>query len=163
MLSRRSLFGGLVGAAVVSAGAVHAGDLRRSHRLKVEPLEIDLSDGRVARFQVEIADTEATRERGLMFRTALAPNAGMLFDFKTPQQVYFWMKNTLIPLDMVFIDAIGRVTNVAAMATPHSETGIPSDGMVLGVLEIPGGRAGQLGIMEGDLVRHRIFGNVRTG
>ena len=160
MLSRRILLGGLIGAAGASAGAAGARDLRRVHPLKVEPLEIVTGSGKVERFQVEIADNDATRERGLMFRKSLGPNAGMLFDFKTGQQVYFWMKNTLIPLDMVFIDAIGRVTNVYAMAKPLSLAPIASDGVVLGVLEIAGGRAAELGIMEGDLVRNRMFGNL---
>ena len=94
--------------------------------LPVENLQIVTHDGHVHKFKVEIADNFASRERGLMFRKELAPNAGMLFDFKTPQNVSFWMKNTLIPLDMVFIDEHGVVVNVAANATPLSEDNIPS-------------------------------------
>ena len=129
------------------------------HGLPVEPLQIVTHDGQVHRFRVEIADTDATRERGLMFRRSLGPNVGMLFDFKQVQNVSFWMKNTLIPLDMLFIDQNGRVVNVAANATPLSEANIPSAAPVLGVLEIRGGRAGELGVQPGDKVIERIFKN----
>lgn len=125
-------------------------------RLKTESLEVVTHQG-VRRFTVEIADTEATRERGLMFRTSLPGDKGMLFDFGTPQPVAFWMKNTLIPLDMLFIAPDGRVISIARNATPMSETPIPSGGDVLGVLEIRGGRAAETGIQPGDQVRERIF------
>lgn len=124
--------------------------------LKTEPLAIVTHHGRV-RFTVEIADTNASREYGLMYRRSLASDRGMLFDFKTPQEVAFWMKNTLIPLDMVFIDAGGHVVRVAANARPRDETPIPSGGPVLGVLEIKGGRAAQADIEPGDRVYERIF------
>jgi hypothetical protein len=127
--------------------------------LPVENLRIVTHDGHVHKFKVEIADNFASRERGLMFRKSLAPDAGMLFDFKTPQDVQFWMKNTLIPLDMLFIDEHGVVLNVAADAVPLSEANIPSAGPVLGVLEIKGGRAAELGLKAGDVVHERIFGN----
>jgi uncharacterized membrane protein (UPF0127 family) len=81
----------------------------------------------------------------------------MLFDFKRPQQTAFWMRNTLIPLDILFIAADGRIVSIARNAVPHSEVPIPSGGVVLGVLEIAGGRAAQLGIYPGDRVKHRIF------
>jgi uncharacterized membrane protein (UPF0127 family) len=124
--------------------------------VKVETLEVVTSKG-AARFRVEIADTEPTRERGLMFRKSLRDDQGMLFDFKIPQPVSFWMKNTLIPLDMVFIAADGRIVSIARNATPLSETPIPSGGEVLGVLEIRGGRAAEIGAEPGDRVRERIF------
>ncbi len=124
--------------------------------LKTEALEVITRKGPV-HFTVEIADTEATREKGLMFRKALAANRGMLFDFKIPQPVAFWMKNTLIPLDMLFIAADGRVVSIASNATPQSETPIPSGGEVLGVLELRGGRAAEIGAEPGDRVKERIF------
>jgi hypothetical protein len=92
-----------------------------------------------------------------MFRKHLAGDRGMLFDFKTPQPVAFWMKNTLIPLDMLFIAPDGRVISIARQATPMSETPIPSGGDVLAVLEIRGGRAAEVGVKPGDRVRERIF------
>jgi len=93
----------------------------------------------------------------MMCRTSLAPDRGMLFDFKTPREVAFWMHNTLIPLDMVFIDARGRVFSIARNATPQTDTPRPSGGPVRAVLELAGGRAAQLGVLPGDRVRHRIF------
>lgn len=124
--------------------------------LRVEPLDIVTAHG-VRRFKVEIADTDATRERGLMFRTSMAPDRGMLFDFKSPREVAFWMKNTLIPLDMLFISADGHVISIARNAVPMSEIPIPSGGAVLGVLELRGGRAAEIGAESGDRVRERIF------
>lgn len=121
-----------------------------------ETLTIDTAGGPV-RFDVEIADDYAERERGLMFRETLADDHGMLFDFERPQRVSFWMRNTMISLDIIFIGADGRILNIAERATPYSEDDIPSAGPALGVLEIRGGRAAELGIRPGDRVRHRIF------
>ncbi|HWE98472.1 MAG TPA: DUF192 domain-containing protein [Caulobacteraceae bacterium] len=124
--------------------------------LRREGLGIETHRG-IVHFTVDIADTDASREAGLMWVKALAPDRGMLFDFKTVQPVSFWMKNTLIPLDMVFIAADGRVVSVAANARPMSEALVPSGGPILGVLEIAGGRAAQVGIEPGDRVRARMF------
>ena len=121
-----------------------------------EPLDIITAKGPV-HFRVEIADDEAEREQGLMFRTHLDDDQGMLFDFHTTQQVAFWMRNTLIPLDMIFIRPNGTIANIADNTEPYSETPIPSDGPVLGVLEIGGGLTQELGIKPGDKVVHRIF------
>jgi len=110
-------------------------------------------------FTVEIADTEQARERGLMFRKELPPGRGMLFDFHREQQVGFWMKNTLIPLDMIFIDGRGRIVSIAQDAKPMSEDVIMSGGQVRAVLEVDGGTARRLGIAPGDQVQHPIFGN----
>ncbi len=110
-------------------------------------------------FAVEIVDTPESRAKGLMYREELAPDAGMLFDFKESRPVSFWMSNTLIPLDMIFITEEGLIANVHAQARPLDTTSIPSDGPVMFVLEIPGGRAAELGIAAGDRVVHpRIKG-----
>ncbi len=101
-------------------------------------------------FKVELADTEAQRERGLMFRTELAPDAGMLFDFHDEQQTAFWMQNTLIPLDMIFIGADGVVRTIHANARPMDTTAISSEVPVRFVLEIAGGRAAEIGLQPGD-------------
>jgi len=122
-----------------------------------ETLTIDTARGPVT-FTVEIADDEAEREQGLMYRTSLGPNAGMLFEWTVPAQRAFWMKNTYIPLDIIYIGFNGRILSIAAMAEPFSEEPIPSQGAALGVLEIAGGRAAELGIDIGDQVHHRIFG-----
>jgi uncharacterized membrane protein (UPF0127 family) len=108
-------------------------------------------------FTVEIADTEQARERGLMFRKELPPGRGMLFDFHREQQVGFWMKNTLIPLDMIFIDGRGRIVSIAQDAKPMSEDVIMSGGQVRAVLEVDGGTARRLGIAPGDRVYNPIF------
>lgn len=107
-----------------------------------------------ARFTVEVADDEAERARGLMFREAMASSAGMLFVYPTPREASFWMKNTLIPLDMIFADAGGRVISVHANAMPGDETPIRGGAGVKYVLEINGGLAGRLGIVPGAEMRH---------
>jgi uncharacterized membrane protein (UPF0127 family) len=112
-------------------------------------------------FTVEIADTDAERERGLMFRTALAPDAGMLFDFHRPQQVTFWMQNTLIPLDMIFIGADGIVKTIHVNARPMDTTTIPSGVPVRFVMEIAGGRSREIGLEVGDRFEHPRVGTPR--
>ena len=106
---------------------------------------------------VELATTPAQRERGLMFRKELAPRHGMLFDFHTEQPVAFWMRNTLIPLDMLFIDGGGRIVYVHPRAVPLALDPIGPEQPVRAVLEIGGGEAAALGIAAGDRVRHPIF------
>lgn len=105
-------------------------------------------------FNVEVVDTPEGRGQGLMFRTSLAPDAGMLFDFKESRPVSFWMQNTLIPLDMLFIRHDGTIANIHVNAKPLDPTSIPSDGPVEFVLEIAGGRSVELGIKAGDTVLH---------
>ena len=121
-------------------------------------LTIQTAKGPV-RFTVEMATTWDQQERGLMFRKTLAPNAGMLFDFVDESNQAFWMKNTLIPLDMLFIKANGTIVRIAANAKPLSEDSIPSYEPVRAVLEIPGGRAAELGLQPGDRAVHQIFKN----
>jgi uncharacterized membrane protein (UPF0127 family) len=111
------------------------------------------------RFRVELADNDVSRARGMMFRTSMAPDAGMLFDFKQEQMASFWMRNTLIPLDMLFIKADGTILNIHQRAIPRDETGINSAGPVRAVLELNGGTVSRLGIRPGDRVQHAIFGN----
>jgi uncharacterized membrane protein (UPF0127 family) len=119
-----------------------------------------VSGERDHRFRVELAKTDEERAQGLMFRTELADDAGMLFDFgPTPRAVSMWMKNTLIPLDIAFIAEGGRIARIAAMTTPRSLTSIPSGEDVIAVLEVRGGRLGELGVKEGDVVRHPMFAN----
>jgi len=108
-------------------------------------------------FTVELADTDEERHTGLMYRTEMAPDAGMLFDFGDPQPVSMWMKNTLIPLDMAFIDAEGIIEHIAANTTPRSLESIPSGALVTGVLEVNGGAFERLGVKPGDRVKHPMF------
>ena len=108
-------------------------------------------------FTVEVADTEAARERGLMYRRELPEGRGMLFDFFRDQPVGFWMKNTYIPLDMIFIRSDGRIVSIAENTEPLSERVVPSAAPVRAVLEVKGGTARRLGIQPGDQVANPIF------
>jgi len=142
---------------VFSAGAA---DITAAQpTLPTAPLVIDTSKGPV-QFTVEMAITPTQQETGLMFRKSVAPNAGMLFDFVHETETNFWMKNTLVPLDMLFIKANGTIARIAVNAKPLSEDSIPSYEPVRAVLEIAGGRAGQLGLKAGDKVHSAIFGNL---
>ncbi|MFN3846565.1 MAG: DUF192 domain-containing protein [Paracoccaceae bacterium] len=115
--------------------------------------------GGQARFAVDVADDDAERSRGLMFRETLPRSAGMLFVYENPRRATFWMKNTLIPLDMIFADAAGRVTKVHANAQPQDLTTIDGGEGVKLVLEINGGLAARLGIAPGAELRHPSIAN----
>ncbi|NEU12210.1 DUF192 domain-containing protein [Methylobacterium sp. BTF04] len=122
----------------------------------VEPLVITTRTG-PHRFEVEVMRTDADRSRGLMFRRSMAPEHGMLFDFAAVAPVAMWMKNTYLPLDMVFIRANGTIVRVAADTEPLSTKVIPSGEPVLSVLELNAGTAARLGIRSGDTVEHPLF------
>lgn len=104
-------------------------------------------------FRVEVARTPEEQSKGLMYRTELAPDAGMIFPFEPPRPASFWMRNTYIPLDMLFIRADGTIAVIAANTTPLSLAPVESGEPVAAVLEIAGGRSAALGIREGDRVR----------
>jgi uncharacterized protein len=120
---------------------------------RADTLDLRTSGGQ-ARFTVEVADSPEERSRGLMYRESLPKSSGMLFVYPRPQRASFWMKNTLIPLDMVFADKTGRVTRVHAMAIPHDESPIDGGDGVVAVLEINGGLAARMGIAPGTMLRH---------
>lgn len=120
-----------------------------------DSLLIQQSDGRTHRFQVELARTSAEQAYGLMFVTHLDPDAGMLFLNERDSPQRFWMKNTFISLDILFIAADGRIVNIVSKAKPLSLKRISSDGPVRATLEIRGGRAEDLGIRPGDRVVYR--------
>ncbi|MCH8490652.1 MAG: DUF192 domain-containing protein [Oceanicaulis sp.] len=111
---------------------------------------------------VEVAASDEARQRGLMHRESLDPDAGMLFDFQREQIVSIWMENTLIPLDILYIRRDGRIAKIIAHAQPMSRRQLLSDFPVLSVLEINAGRSAELGITPGDIVRHALFGNEVT-
>ena len=119
--------------------------------LEVVPLTVASANGRHA-FRVEVARSDAEQAKGLMFRTAMAPNEGMLFPRTPPDIASFWMRNTVIPLDIVFVGTDHRIINIAANAVPYDETPLSAAGTTLAVLELNGGRAAQLGIRPGDKV-----------
>ena len=109
-------------------------------------------------FNVEVMRSEPELEKGLMFRRHMDADKGMLFDFGEPQQVSMWMKNTYLPLDMVFIAKTGVVLSIKENAEPMSEHIIASGGLVTGVLELNAGTAKRIGVKIGDQVRHPMFG-----
>jgi uncharacterized protein len=111
------------------------------------------------KFDVELATTPDQLSFGLMYRRSLAVDAGMLFDYSRPQKVAMWMKNTLIPLDMVFIDAVGTVAHISERTVPQSLRAISSKVPVRAVLELNGGTVARLKIKKGDRIRHDIFGD----
>jgi uncharacterized protein len=142
---------GLLLVVMLIAAPLHAGTAMR-----VEPVTAVTATGRYV-FQAEIAATETERQRGLMFRKGLAADAGMLFDFVTPRKATFWMKNTFVGLDLIFIRADGTVARVHENAVPRSETYIGVDEPVRGVLEVIAGTSRRIGLKAGDRVEHPIF------
>jgi uncharacterized protein len=111
------------------------------------------SGGKTHSFIVEVARTPAQQARGLMFRTALADDKGMIFPFAEARMASFWMKNTVIPLDIIFIRADGKIENIGANTTPYSTDQVESTAPVTAVLELRGGLAAERGIKPGDTVR----------
>ena len=124
---------------------------RSAAGLEQVPLTIRSASG-LHRFTVEVARSPEEQATGLMHRQSLAPDRGMLFPYDPPQPASFWMKNTLIPLDIIFIRADGRIARIAANTVPLSLEPVPSLEPVAAVLEIAGGRSAELGIQPGDRV-----------
>ena len=116
------------------------------------PLTIS-SKGKTHRFTVEVARSTEEQATGLMNRSSLAPDRGMIFPFDEQRQASFWMKNTLIPLDMIFVRPDGTIANIEANTVPMSLQPVYSDGPVAAVLELAGGRSAELGIKPGDTVK----------
>lgn len=127
-------------------------------QVETSPLSIVTDEGTHA-FEVELADDPDEIRTGLMNRQSMAPDAGMIFDFGAPREAGMWMKNTLIPLDMLFMTADGKIIAIARNTVPGSLRNISPGVPVKGVLELNGGRTAELGIEPGDTVRHTIFGN----
>ena len=130
-----------------------------AHGAAFQPLEIDTASG-PHRFRIELMSTDAEREYGLMNRRSLPRDQGMLFDFHVQQPVTFWMKDTYIPLDMIFVSQEGRVVGIKHDAKPLDTTLIDSGAPTLGVLEVNAGVAEAIGVKVGDAVHHPIFHNV---
>jgi uncharacterized membrane protein (UPF0127 family) len=147
----RALFAAFL-ALVLAGGSAFA--------LPVQNISVDTAKGHTV-FKVEIAADHDSQEKGLMYRKKMAANAGMLFDFHTTVMTSFWMKNTILPLDIIFIRTDGTVSSIAANAVPMSQTPIPSSEPVRAVLELNAGRAAQIGMAPGDKVHAAIFGNAR--
>jgi|WetSurMetagenome_2_1015567.scaffolds.fasta_scaffold138017_1 uncharacterized protein len=150
----RALFAAFFALAVLAACSPGEGN----NPLPATHIVIDTAKG-PAVFMVEMANDDAARKKGLMYRQQLAADAGMLFDFHSEDYRSFWMKNTPLPLDMLFIRADGTISTVAPEAVPYSLEPVSSSEPVRAVLEINGGRAAALGIVPGGKVHAAIFGN----
>ncbi len=119
--------------------------------LRVVPLTVTHA-GKLHKFKVEVAASPAEQQKGLMFRTRMGADEGMIFPMSPPREASFWMRNTVIPLDLIFVAPDGRIANIAANAVPYSESHLTSAGPVKAVLELNGGRAAELGIAAGAKV-----------
>lgn len=119
--------------------------------LTVIPLQIQ-SGGKSHAFKVELARSSSEQAKGLMFRTTMGPDEGMLFPMSPPRVASFWMRNTVIPLDLLFVAPDGQIINIAANAVPYDESQLKAEGLTGAVLELNGGRAAELGIKPGDRV-----------
>jgi uncharacterized protein len=136
--------------------ALTAGLLNPAHAMRRETLKL-LTASAERVIDVEVTESAEEKAQGLMFRTRLADTSGMLFFYETPQEITMWMRNTYIPLDMVFIRADGTVHRIEARTEPLSEDIIASRGNVVACLELAGGAAERLGLKPGDRVDHRLF------
>ena len=134
-----------------AAPVEHAQATHPKSGLSVVSLTV-ISGAKVHKFDVEIARTSEEQAKGLMFRTELGPDEGMIFPRNPPDMASFWMKNTPLPLDIIFVREDGRIINIAADTIPYSLDSVSSVGMTGLVLEIPAGRSAELGIKAGDLV-----------
>jgi uncharacterized membrane protein (UPF0127 family) len=138
-------------AAAAASAPVEGTTVHPISGLEVIPLTIS-QNGNVRHFRVEVASTDEEQQRGLMFREKMDPDEGMLFPHDPPRMASFWMKNTVLPLDIVFIGTDHRITNVSANAAPYSLDPRMSDGLTVAVLELNGGRLAALGFTPGALV-----------
>jgi uncharacterized protein len=128
--------------------------------LRREPMTLVTAQGE-KQISVEITESNEEKSRGLMFRTSLADDQGMLFFYERPQDITMWMRNTYIPLDMVFIKANGVVHRIEVRTEPLSERIISSQGDVVACLELAGGASERIGLKAGDIVRHKLFKNAK--
>ena len=143
-------------AVCASALMVAACSASAAANVPLQRLEIDTASGPHV-FKVELMSTDAEREHGLMFRRTLPRDHGMLFDFHKQQPVVFWMKDTYLPLDMIFVASNGRVVSIKHDAKPMDETLIPSGAPAQGVIEVNAGVANAIGVKVGDEVKASIF------
>lgn len=129
---------------------------------QTETVRVETKQGRAHTFMVEVADDPRSRARGLMFRDELDRDNGMLFLFPRQKRLSFWMKDTPLPLDIIFIDKVGTIVHIAVDTTPYSLDPISSQYPAIGALEVNAGVSKDLGIETGDVVRHRFFKNVQV-
>jgi uncharacterized membrane protein (UPF0127 family) len=167
VLTRRLWFVGLICLALTLAGGAIAQPFKpheplnpaKAQSLPLTPLAIE-SGGKLHRFQVEVAETEEQQELGLMHRAVLAKDHGMLFTYTRPARVKYWMRNTFIPLDILFMRGDGSIAYIAKNVQPHDERPVGPEFPVVAVLELQGGLTAHLKIKEGDILHHALFGNM---
>ena len=128
-------------------------------RFERDVLSIETADGRRHPFEIELAVTGEQHAQGLMYRRSLAEDSGMLFLYRGAGMLSMWMKNTQVPLDMMFIAPDGRIVDITERTVPYSLETVSSRFAASAVLEVNGGTVARLGIQPGDRVRHRAFGN----
>jgi uncharacterized protein len=134
-------------------GSCHAGAKQGTSSAGLDQVTLCIQSGKKIRsFTVENAKTSVQQAQGLMFRTSLADNAGMIFPFSDVRAASFWMKNTVIPLDIIFIRANGTIESIAENTIPYSTDPVSSGEPVAAVLELRGGLTGELGIAQGDII-----------
>lgn len=156
MLKRYLPAAAIMAAFLFTGACSQEGGSSDGQTLPVERLSVVTGKGSFD-FDVEIADDEAERARGLMFRPPLDDDKGMLFQFPDAAERAFWMQNTPSSLDIVYLDPQGCIISIAAHTTPYAETTYPSNGAAKGVLEVRAGRMGEIGAGPGDRVRHPFF------
>ena len=154
--AQSSSYGAVRPAQAIDEAPVTAACGPQPPRLARESVQVRTRSG-VRRFDVEIAADDPSREYGLMCRPAMSDHHGMLFEFPQPAEQTFWMKNTYIALDIIYIGPDGRIVSISRNARPFDETPLPSREPATGVLEINGGLAARLGIQPGDRVDHPFF------
>jgi uncharacterized membrane protein (UPF0127 family) len=153
--SRRGVLAALIAATIVLPAA--AQQPPQMQTFPTSSLVIETQGGQRHPFRIELALTPAQQAQGLMWRERMDDDQGMLFINPVERMASFWMMNTLIPLDMVFVDRTGRIVHIHENAIPHDTTPIPSRYPVLGILEVNGGLTRRLGIRPGDRVVHDVF------
>lgn len=156
MLSRRLLIIGTLALGLAASACAKSDVPVDQAGNPLEELKVVTASGE-HEFWVEIADDDAERERGLMFRPPLEDDRGMLFEFPDSAERSFWMRNTPSSLDIIYIDGTGSIVSIAHHATPYSETPLPSNGAATGVLELRAGRVEEIGAKPGDKIVHPFF------
>jgi len=151
------LFGIILSAAVISGGAS-----AQQARLATDEVKVETRSGVTHSFDTEMALTVTQQASGMMLRKSIGPNQAMLFVYSEPARRQFWMRNTLIPLDIIFIREDGRIVNIIRSAAPQTDDPRKSRGPAIGVLEIAGGRAKELGIRPGDRIIHPLYSQKDT-
>lgn len=151
------LFGIVLSAALISGGAS-----AQQARLATDEVKIETRSGEIHSFDTEMALTVTQQTSGMMLRKSIGPNEAMLFVYSEPARKQFWMRNTLIPLDIIFIREDGRIANIIRNAAPQTDDPRKSRGPAIGVFEIAGGRALELGIRPGDRVIHPLYQKKET-